>query len=221
MLNSRKHWRVLLAVLAAFAMIVAACGGDDDDSSSATSGGGSSTTAGSKVDYSSLSGTLNGSGSTLPSRVSTKPAIAGFAEVAPERDGELRRGRFRQGQAGPRRRRRRLRRHRQPGEARGHAEVRRPVAASSTSRRWPRRSRCRTTSRASTSCKLDADTLAKIFSRQITKWNDSAIAATNSGVDLPSTAIVVAHRSDAFGHDEQLHQVPHDCGADHVDARQR
>jgi phosphate transport system substrate-binding protein len=47
--------------------------------------------------------------------------------------------------------------------------------------------------------KLDADTLAKIFQRQITTWNDPAIAALNSGVTLPSTAITVAHRSDGSG----------------------
>ncbi|MGH9281278.1 MAG: phosphate ABC transporter substrate-binding protein PstS [Acidimicrobiales bacterium] len=47
--------------------------------------------------------------------------------------------------------------------------------------------------------KLDADTTAKIFQRQITTWNDPAIAALNSGVNLPSTAITVAHRSDGSG----------------------
>ena len=148
-------------------------------------------------------------------------AIAGFAERRAERDGELRRGRLRQGQARPRRRRRRLRRHRQPREARGHAEVRRQVEASSTSRPFPHRSRCRTTSRASTSCKLDAETLAKIFQRQITKWNDAAIAATNSGVDLPSTAIVVAHRSDGSGTTSNFTKYLGDRSAHHVDARQR
>jgi phosphate transport system substrate-binding protein len=46
---------------------------------------------------------------------------------------------------------------------------------------------------------LDADTIAKIFQRTITKWDDPAIAALNSGTKLPSTAIVVAHRSDGSG----------------------
>ena len=47
--------------------------------------------------------------------------------------------------------------------------------------------------------KLSADTLGQIISSQITKWNDPAIAADNSGVTLPNTAITVVHRSDASG----------------------
>jgi phosphate transport system substrate-binding protein len=46
---------------------------------------------------------------------------------------------------------------------------------------------------------LDAGTLAAIFLGHITKWNDPAIAALNSGVTLPSTKITVAHRSDGSG----------------------
>jgi phosphate transport system substrate-binding protein len=49
------------------------------------------------------------------------------------------------------------------------------------------------------SLKLDGPTLGKIFSGQIKTWNDSAIKSLNSGVNLPSTAIVVVHRSDASG----------------------
>ena len=41
--------------------------------------------------------------------------------------------------------------------------------------------------------------LAKIFLGKITKWNDPAIAAANSGVSLPSTAISVFFRSDPSG----------------------
>jgi phosphate transport system substrate-binding protein len=46
---------------------------------------------------------------------------------------------------------------------------------------------------------LSPDTIAKIFERQIKTWNDPAIAADNPGATLPSTAIVVAHRSDSSG----------------------
>ena len=51
---------------------------------------------------------------------------------------------------------------------------------------------------------LDADTVAKIFLRQITRWDDPAIGALNSGVRMPSTAIVVAHRSDGSGTTENF-----------------
>jgi len=46
---------------------------------------------------------------------------------------------------------------------------------------------------------LDGPTLANIYLGHITKWNDAAITATNSGVTLPSSAIQVVHRSDGSG----------------------
>lgn len=47
--------------------------------------------------------------------------------------------------------------------------------------------------------RLDGPTLARIFSRTITTWNDPMIVATNQGVALPATPITVCHRSDAAG----------------------
>jgi phosphate transport system substrate-binding protein len=47
--------------------------------------------------------------------------------------------------------------------------------------------------------KLDGATIADIFLGKVTKWNDKAIAASNSGVTLPSTDISVCHRSDESG----------------------
>ncbi len=46
---------------------------------------------------------------------------------------------------------------------------------------------------------LSASTIAKIFQRTITKWNDPAIAADNPKATLPSTDITVAHRSESSG----------------------
>jgi phosphate transport system substrate-binding protein len=46
---------------------------------------------------------------------------------------------------------------------------------------------------------LSPETLAKIFSTTIKKWNDPAIAADNPGVNLPDKDITVAHRSDGSG----------------------
>jgi phosphate transport system substrate-binding protein len=51
----------------------------------------------------------------------------------------------------------------------------------------------------STPLKFDGDTLAKIYLGKITKWNDPAITALNSGVTLPNADIVVVHRSDGSG----------------------
>jgi phosphate transport system substrate-binding protein len=46
---------------------------------------------------------------------------------------------------------------------------------------------------------LDAANVAGIFLGTITTWNDPAIAANNPGATLPSTNIVVVHRSDGSG----------------------
>ena len=43
------------------------------------------------------------------------------------------------------------------------------------------------------------DVVGKIFTGQITKWNDRAIAADNAGVTLPAQGITVVHRSDGSG----------------------
>jgi len=46
---------------------------------------------------------------------------------------------------------------------------------------------------------LDGPTAAKIFNGAITTWNDPAIAALNSGVNLPAEPIRVIYRSDESG----------------------
>jgi phosphate transport system substrate-binding protein len=46
---------------------------------------------------------------------------------------------------------------------------------------------------------LSAPVAAQIFEGKITTWNNSAIAAINPGVTLPSTAIALAVRSDSSG----------------------
>ncbi|MDQ4134520.1 MAG: phosphate ABC transporter substrate-binding protein PstS [Actinomycetota bacterium] len=51
---------------------------------------------------------------------------------------------------------------------------------------------------------LDADTIAKIFSRQVKRWDDPAIAALNPGVRLPATDVTVARRSDGSGTTENF-----------------
>jgi phosphate transport system substrate-binding protein len=47
--------------------------------------------------------------------------------------------------------------------------------------------------------KLDGPTLAGIFMGKIKNWSAPAIKALNPGVNLPSTAITVVHRSDSSG----------------------
>jgi phosphate transport system substrate-binding protein len=50
-----------------------------------------------------------------------------------------------------------------------------------------------------TDLNLDAANIAGIFLGKITKWNDPAIVANNTGATLPDKAILVVHRSDGSG----------------------
>jgi len=50
-----------------------------------------------------------------------------------------------------------------------------------------------------TKLKLDGPTIAAIYLGDVTKWNDSRIAALNPGVKLPATDLIVVHRSDGSG----------------------
>jgi phosphate transport system substrate-binding protein len=50
-----------------------------------------------------------------------------------------------------------------------------------------------------TDLQLSSATIAKIFSLQITTWNDPAIATDNPGATLPATAITTVTRSDGSG----------------------
>jgi phosphate transport system substrate-binding protein len=52
--------------------------------------------------------------------------------------------------------------------------------------------------------KLTGKDIAEIFQANITTWNNPAIAADNPGVKLPSTPIVIARRSDSSGTTENF-----------------
>jgi len=51
---------------------------------------------------------------------------------------------------------------------------------------------------------LDAETIAAIFTGEITNWDDEAIASQNDGVELPDTPITVVHRADSSGTTENF-----------------
>jgi phosphate transport system substrate-binding protein len=53
---------------------------------------------------------------------------------------------------------------------------------------------------------LDGSTLGKIFSGQITNWNDPAIVALNKGKTLPDQKIVVIFRNDQSGTTDNFQQ---------------
>jgi phosphate transport system substrate-binding protein len=64
-----------------------------------------------------------------------------------------------------------------------------------------------------TGLKLNASVLSQIFQGQITTWNDSAIAALNPGVTLPSEKITLAVRSDGSGTTQNFSQYLVDAAA--------
>jgi phosphate transport system substrate-binding protein len=60
--------------------------------------------------------------------------------------------------------------------------------------------------------KLSGPTIAGIFSGKIKTWNDPAIKADNAGVSLPSTPITIAHRSDSSGTTQNFSQFLVEAG---------
>lgn len=51
---------------------------------------------------------------------------------------------------------------------------------------------------------MDAETIAQVFTGEITTWNDPAIADQNTDAELPDTPITVVHRADDSGTTENF-----------------
>jgi len=182
----RQRFTVAGVALAAMALFVAAC-------SSSSSGGGSSSGSGG----SSLSGTLNGSGSTFQLTFQ-QTAIQNFKSVQPSMTVNYGGG----------------------GSGKGRTDLASNVVQyagsdspipstdlhlfnGKTVLYFPVIIGPITVSYnlpgIKSGLKLDGPTIAKIFQAEITKWNDPAIASQNPGMKLPSTAITIARRSDSSG----------------------
>jgi phosphate transport system substrate-binding protein len=61
---------------------------------------------------------------------------------------------------------------------------------------------------------LDASVVARIFSGELTRWNDPEIAALNPGATLPDAAITAVHRSDDSGTTENFTDYLADAAGD-------
>lgn len=57
---------------------------------------------------------------------------------------------------------------------------------------------------------LSPETIAKIFQREIQRWNDPVIAADNPGASLPNISIAVVRRSDGSGTTENFTRYLHE-----------
>lgn len=185
---------VAVAVFTALALFTAACSSNKDDVQTGSSTGGTSASSG--YDYESLSGTLDGSGATFP-KAFYESAIESFSEVAPGVTVNYGGG----------------------GSGKGKTDLATQVViwagTDSTVKDedvatfkggaflyFPTVAAPITVSynlKGVTELQLSPDTLAKIFQAEITTWNDPAIAADNPDAALPSTPIVVVHRSDGSG----------------------
>jgi phosphate transport system substrate-binding protein len=193
---TRRSTILAVGLLAVLAVAAGACSSSKTTSTGTTGTTSSAANSGSNYDYSSLSGTLNGSGSTFQQPFN-EAAIQGFQSVAPKVTVNYAGG----------------------GSGKGKTDLAGGVV------QWAGTDSLISASTLSTfkggtvlyfptvaapitvsfnvsgvsSLKLDGPTLGKIFSGQIKTWDDAAIKSLNSGVTLPSTPIVVVHRSDASG----------------------
>ncbi len=61
---------------------------------------------------------------------------------------------------------------------------------------------------------MKAETIAKVFAGEITKWNDPAIAEDNPDVELPDLAITPVHRADKSGTTENFTDYLHEAAPD-------
>ena len=198
-MHKSRVWGV--AAMVVLAVVAAACSSDSKDtattngSSSSSSSSGSSA-SGPSVDYSKLTGTLNGSGSSFQDAYDQK-AKAEFAKKA----------------AGV------TVNYTKSGSAAGKQDLAnqvvqfagtdslikdadKPTFKGGEVLYFPTVGAPITVSfnvSGVDKLQLSPDTLAGIFGGDITSWNDPKIAADNSGANLPSTKIAVVHRSDGSG----------------------
>ena len=207
-LRRRQQVTTVGVAVVATALSLAAC--SSSSSSSAAGGSSSSPAAGSSSSSAALSGTLNGSGSTLQ-LVYEQAAISAFKAVQSGMTVNYGAG----------------------GSGKGRTDLASgvvnyagsdsPIPAKETANfkgktvlYYPILIAPITVSYnlsgLSKPLHLSGPVIANIFSGKITKWNDSAIAADNPGVTLPSTAITVAVRSDSSGTTQNFSQFLVEAG---------
>jgi phosphate transport system substrate-binding protein len=207
--------RLVIAGILSLSIVAAACGSDDNSESTSaatTTAAESPTTTGTSVDFSALSGSLVGSGATFPKGFYDE-AIATLADVAPDLTVEYGGG----------------------GSGKGRSDLQEQVvdfagtdgvvkaedvakykggefvyvptviAPITISYNLP----------SVEKLQLSPTTIAAIFQREVTTWNDPMIAADNPDATLPDTDIVVARRADGSGTTENFSKFLNAaCGPD-------
>jgi len=208
-MHLRRRRQVTTAGLAICAVALAACSSSSSSSTSSTTS--SSSSASSSASSAALSGTLNGSGSTLQLTYQ-QAAISAFRSVQSGMTVNYGAG----------------------GSGKGRTDLASGVvnyAASDSPIPAAQASTFKGTvlyfpdviapvtvsynlSGLSKPLQLSAPVIASIFQAKITTWNNSAIAADNPGVTLPSTPITIAVRSDSSGTTQNFTQFLVDATGD-------
>ena len=206
-LRFRQQVTTAGVAVVAMALSLAAC--SSSGSTSSTGGSTSAPAGGSSSSGAALSGTLNGSGSTLQ-QVFQQAAIQGFKTVQPNITVNYGAG----------------------GSGKGRTDLASgvvnyagsdsPIPAKElagfngkTVLYFPDVIAPVTVSynlSGVSKLQLSGPVIAGIFAGKITHWNDPAITADNPGVTLPSTPITVAHRSDSSGTTANFTQFLMDAG---------
>lgn len=203
-MNTVKR-RLVIAGIISLSLVASACGSDKSSDGTtapvATEGAAATTTPASSVDFTTLSGSLVGSGATFPKGF-YDDSIATLADVAPGLTVEY-------GGGGSGKGRSDLQemvvdfagtdgvvKEADKAGYKGGAFVYVPtvIAPITISYNLP----------SVDKLQLSPTSIAAIFQLEVTKWNDPVIAADNPGVTLPDTPIVVARRADGSGTTENF-----------------
>ncbi|MGY6500429.1 MAG: phosphate ABC transporter substrate-binding protein PstS [Acidimicrobiales bacterium] len=201
-----KIWKRLLVMLMAMALIAAACGDDDSDDDGATGNGGATTTQASGDDSDDadepgdLSGTIEGAGASFPNPVFQEYQFEYSGSVQPGvtvnynsigSGGGIEQFLLQNVDFGSSERYLRDDDLEEAESGRGCPAIQFPVLFGAVTIAFG--------DEQFADLVLDAETIAAIFQREITNYNDPAIAALNPDFDLPDLEIIPVHRSDGSG----------------------
>jgi phosphate transport system substrate-binding protein len=193
--NKRSRWALVAFPVVSLALVAGACGSDNNSSSS---GNGTTSSTGQAASVTCASGSISGAGSTFVQTIAQQ-WIKDYAAACPgatvNYQGVGSGAGIQQFTAGtvdfagsdvamkPE--------EQTAAEAKWGPVVHIPWAAGGIAVEY--------NVKGVTDLKLSPTTLAGIFAGKITKWDDAAVKADNSGATLPSTGIQVVHRSDGSG----------------------
>jgi phosphate transport system substrate-binding protein len=179
-----------------FVLVGAACSSNDNKTATSSSSPSSQSVQGANIDYTSLSGTLNGSGSTFQDAFNQK-GITQFKTTAPKVTVTYAKSGSKAGKQDLANKVVQW-----AGTDSTIADSEKASYQGGTVLYFPTVAAPITVSynlNGVNKLQLSGETLGGIFSTAIKTWNDPKIAADNPGISLPNTPIVVVHRTEGSG----------------------